>query len=67
MAGGGNPETAGGAENLKFEVIIEISDPKNPRIDTHEDIYDVVFEYQSDGGRRLCYRRPPSQTYTECY
>ena len=37
---------------MKSEVINEISDPKNPRIDTHEDIYDVVFEYQSDGGRR---------------
>ena len=65
-AGGSDPETAGGSANIKSEVIIEISDPKNPRIDTHDDIYDVVFEYRYDGGRRLFYRRPPSQTYTEC-
>ena len=45
-AGDGDPETAGGAANLKSEVIIEISDPKNPRIDTHDDIYVVIFEYR---------------------
>ena len=50
MAGGGNPETADGAENLKSEVIIEISDLKNPRIDTRDNIYDVIFENRSDGG-----------------
>ena len=50
--GGGDPETAGGAANLKSEVINEISDPKNPRIDTNDTIYDVMFEYRSDGSRR---------------
>ena len=50
MAGGGNPETAGGAENLTFEVIIEISDLKNPRIDTHEDIYDLNISLTAVGG-----------------
>ena len=45
--------TAVGAADLKSEVIFVISDPKNPRIDTHDDICDDVFEYRWDGGRRV--------------
>ena len=44
--------TAVGAANLKSEVIIEISDPYNPKIDMHDGISIISSKLRFDGGRR---------------
>jgi hypothetical protein len=44
--------TAIGAANLKSEVIIEISDPNNPKIDMHDGISIISLKLRFDGGRR---------------
>ena len=49
----GDPQTAVWATDLKSKVIIEISDPENPKIDIHDDISIIFFEFRRDGGRRL--------------
>ena len=49
-AGGGCPLAGGGAADVKSDDIIEISDPYNPKIDTHNDISVIYFEFWCDGG-----------------
>ena len=44
--------TAVGAANLKSEVIIEISDPYNPKIDMHDGISIISLKLRCDGGRQ---------------
>ena len=48
--GEGDPWTAGGAADLKSNGIVGISGPINPKIDTHNDISVISFEFWFDGG-----------------
>ena len=41
----------------KSNVIIEISGPNNPKIDTHNDISVIFVEFCCDGGRRVTFGR----------
>ena len=43
---------AGGAADVKSNVIIEISGPNKPKIDTHNDISVVFLTLWCDSGRR---------------
>ena len=56
-AGDGCPFAVGGAADVKSNDIIEISDPNNPKIDTHNDISVISFEFWCDGGRRVSFGR----------
>ena len=40
-----DPRTAGGAADLKSNYIIEFSGPNNPKIDTHDHISVISFEF----------------------
>ena len=41
---------AGGAADVISNIIIEFSDPNNPKIDTHNNISVIFFEFWCDGG-----------------
>ena len=56
-AGGGCPLAGGVAADVKSDDIIEISDPNNPEIDTHNDISVIYFEFWCDCGRQVTLRR----------
>ena len=43
---------------MKSNGFIEISGPNNPKIDTHDDISVISFEFWCDGGRRVTLGRP---------
>ena len=48
----GDSWPAGWEAGVKYNRIVEIRDPYNPKIDTHNDISVIFFEFCCDGGRR---------------
>ena len=48
----GDPYPAGRSADMKSNVVIEISGPNHPKIDTHNDISVVFLTFWCDGGRR---------------
>jgi len=57
VTAGGDSWPAGGEADVKYSRIIEISDPNNPKIDTHNDISVIFFEFCCDGGQRVTFGR----------
>ena len=49
-AGDGCPFAVGGAADIKSNDIIEISDPNNPKIDTHNDISVITLNFGVTAG-----------------
>ena len=58
MGGAACDSLPGGWEaGVKYNLIVEISDLNNPKIDTNNDISVIFFEFCCDGRRRVTFGR----------